>query len=357
MRYIDLSSLELPDGWQDEAETAREKVKQVYRKRELIREVEAAGSDMNVLRAIVAHHEDDFLDELRVCCSQNDDEVDLSLVEVITATIGKLGDQIRISDEIAKYANATWRALKPKLNKLIEGIEPSDEYPEGKCWYCESRYRVRMLEVDHFRPKASVRGDNDFKSDDGYWWLAFEYTNFRLSCQTCNRLEKGDDGLTRGKGTWFPLADENKRAYNGSEIINESPLLLDPTVAEDVQLLVFLADGSVQPASPDEDSVEYKRVKRSIDIYHLDAPRDKRMAICVEISNLILEADNAYRDFADPGNTARTRTTRLKEFDEKVERLFTYFFIQAQYSSAAKDEAKRQAKLYEWIAEIVEEIE
>lgn len=73
-------------------------------------------------------------------------------------------------------------------------------------------------DVEHFRPKDSVRGE---PPNGGYWWLAYEFSNYLLSCQICNR------SLKRTK---FPLLDETKRvSFDSRHLIDaESPLLAHP---------------------------------------------------------------------------------------------------------------------------------
>jgi len=57
----------------------------------------------------------------------------------------------------------------------------------GKCWYSEARESVSSYHVDHFRPKGAIRDEDG----EGYWWLAFEWTNYRISGQLIN-TKKGD---------------------------------------------------------------------------------------------------------------------------------------------------------------------
>lgn len=49
----------------------------------------------------------------------------------------------------------------------------------GKCSYCEAPFSlVSYGDVEHFRPKSK------------YWWLAYSYENFLVSCQLCNQKFK-----------------------------------------------------------------------------------------------------------------------------------------------------------------------
>src|SRR4051794_33084035 len=63
-----------------------------------------------------------------------------------------------------------WRSFKPHLLQLFH----------GKCSYCESDFRsVDKGEVEHYRPKRRVSED---RTHPGYYWLAFDPSNFLLAC-------------------------------------------------------------------------------------------------------------------------------------------------------------------------------
>ena len=76
-------------------------------------------------------------------------------------------------DYISARGHNTWRILKIWLANL------SDD----KCWYCESKILRPNSDVDHFRPKAGVTCERQpLAEHDGYYWLAYDWQNFRLSC-------------------------------------------------------------------------------------------------------------------------------------------------------------------------------
>jgi hypothetical protein len=66
----------------------------------------------------------------------------------------------------------------------------------NKCWFSEARDIYSHLDVEHFRPKKEAKS-LDGTVRDGYWWLAFDYTNFRACGNVGNRK----------KGGWFPLQE------------------------------------------------------------------------------------------------------------------------------------------------------
>jgi hypothetical protein len=107
-----------------------------------------------------------------------------------------------------------------------------------KCWFSEARDIFSHMDVEHFRPKLEAK-ELDGTKRDGYWWLAFDYRNFRACGNVGNRK----------KGGWFPLKDGSliSTCENQCEE-SETPYLLDPTDANDVQLIAFNEEGLAIPA-------------------------------------------------------------------------------------------------------------
>ncbi|WP_312152020.1 HNH endonuclease signature motif containing protein [Pseudomonas sp.] len=135
-----------------------------------------------------------------------------------------------------------------------------------KCWYCEANSTRAPFDVDHFRPKLGITVDGvKLAGHDGYYWLAYEWWNFRLSCQRCNRPEKDDADVLHGKANEFPIRDEAQRcALPKGQLNTESPRFLDPCVQADCELLAHGIDGEVKPVAPDG-TWEYTRARYTID--------------------------------------------------------------------------------------------
>jgi uncharacterized protein (TIGR02646 family) len=87
------------------------------------------------------------------------------------------------------------------------------------CAYCGME--TNALDVEHFRPKGAIEED---APHDGYWWLAYECSNYLLGCTVCNQ---------RRKRTSFPLLPGATRTtYATRDTISmEQRVLLNP--AED----------------------------------------------------------------------------------------------------------------------------
>ena len=92
--------------------------------------------------------------------------------------------------------------------------------------------------IEHYRPKKSAR-EADGTTHDGYWWLAFDWQNFRICGNAGNRK----------KGTWFPLRAGCARCAPLGDIRLEDPKLLDPVDEDDPNQLSFDLEGHAIPAA------------------------------------------------------------------------------------------------------------
>lgn len=184
------------------------------------------------------------------------------------ASVSGLGTHDLRSAYIKK--NGSWGLLKKWLANA-SGF---------KCWYCEAKSTRAPFDVDHFRPKLGITVDSvRLAGHDGYYWLAYEWRNFRLSCQRCNRPEKDDGDILHGKANEFPIRDEAQRCtLPAGTLDTEAPRLLDPCVQADCELLAHGLDGEVKPVAPD-DTWEYRRARYTIDrlgFNEWNTPEDKR---------------------------------------------------------------------------------
>lgn len=110
----------------------------------------------------------------------------------------------------------------------------------GRCAYCEvSVIGAQHGDVEHYYPKAQLQALHDDPStwgrekpylsnvegrqtkvlcDTGYWWLAYEWSNYLLSCLVCNEY---------WKGAIFPVEDDPRKLPPCTEVA-EVALLLNP---------------------------------------------------------------------------------------------------------------------------------
>lgn len=139
--------------------------------------------------------------------------------------------------------SAHWGALKEWLLALSA----------GKCWFSEVRELYSHYDVEHFRPKKEAKA-LDASPRDGYWWLAFDYMNFRVCGNVGNRK----------KGGWFPLKDGSLCSTHAQPCEeSETRYLLDPIDDNDVALIAFDEEGKVIPM-PGSSTWEQDRVTETV---------------------------------------------------------------------------------------------
>ncbi|MCP4353940.1 MAG: hypothetical protein GY795_51495 [Desulfobacterales bacterium] len=154
---------------------------------------------------------------------------------------GKIDERNKFIDDHSTH----WGKLKPWLEALSR----------GKCWFSEVRELYSHYDVEHYRPKKEVKS-LDGSIRDGYWWLSFDYTNFRLCGNVGNRK----------KGGWFPLKHDSVcSTFENQCEDSEIAYLLDPIEHGDVNLIAFDEEGKVIPAPYNEISNwEKQRVKETV---------------------------------------------------------------------------------------------
>lgn len=153
----------------------------------------------------------------------------------------------------------------------------------SKCAFCETQLRATStIELEQYRPKQGARGfetatsktaEDSIYLENHYWWTSLDWDNQLISCPECNRF----------KGTWFPLADESRRAQppgqEGPGLEDEEPLLLDPCSDDPEAHLDFTDDGMVRPRTEKgRVTIELLNLNRSELVQgRLDAIEDTRV--------------------------------------------------------------------------------
>jgi len=189
-----------------------------------------------------------------------------------------------------------------------------------KCWFSEAKDCFQHWDVEHFRPKAKAK-NLDGTVREGYWWLSFAWTNFRI----CGRV-----GNVK-KGTFFPLGSTYCATQACRDVDDEVPFLLDPICKSDCTLLSFNQLGEAVPA-PGADEWSVKRVEVSVEQYELDF--DKlvlfRKTIWDTCTALIYEIQNLMKGQAqNPGASKRAL------IEEKMKQLAKYTHRERECSSVA----------------------
>lgn len=221
-------------------------------------------------------------------------------------------------------------------NKKFWGIIKSSFPHADKCWYSEAKESVSPYEIEHFRPSKATRRSTGVKkfykayceaqrkdwvtsskyAGAGYWWLAFDYTNYRNSGKLINSI----------KSTRFPLRLGSSIAYEETDDCSlEVPLLLDPTVSSDPDLLTFDPYGKAAPTIVDPMEHDHFRAVASIHIYGLNAIDTlvkHRLTKWAECTKAIERASERYKDVEQAINDGDTAalSKNLDQFMDFVQR-------------------------------------
>ncbi len=159
------------------------------------------------------------------------------------------------------------------------------------CAYCQG---PGLEDVDHFRPKQH------------YWWLAYTFSNYFLSCVTCN---------SRRKGSRFPLARGTRRLTFATEntIDQEQRLLIDPAIdpVEDwmqTELEDFRIENVADPNDPTarsrvDETIRFFWLNRSLDLRHQRKEKAREALSRLEI----LEAYEAEANTLDDDDEQEIR--------------------------------------------------
>ncbi len=184
-----------------------------------------------------------------------------------------------------------------------------------KCWYCEAEDIRADMPVDHFRPKNKVKEE---PGHEGYWWLAFDWENYRCACTFCNsrRVFEGTEG---GKECKFPLAPPNNRAFTPLDVdilSGEIPDFLDPFNPDDEKLLWFDNDG-LPKARPGSTEDQERKVSNSVDIFHLHETKlvRSRNKVRIEVEKQIKKIK-----LNDDALSAKKTLKRMVRDSEKLSR-------------------------------------
>jgi len=166
-------------------------------------------------------------------------------------------------------------------------------FSKNRCPICEDTLN-RYDDIDHYRPKKA-----------GYEFLRCCCDNYMIMCSDCNRTHKY---------TSFPL-DNDFVAIDKGSIDQEKPLLLNPRIDNvfDYFELHFLRSGEsllleIRPYRRlDMQSYEYRRAKKTIEVYGLGYCKDNRKIDGCRINIF----ENHYEHLID---LAKAREKGIKAF-------------------------------------------
>ena len=172
----------------------------------------------------------------------------------------RLGDRVEYERTGRAPVGFTAHWTNPDVKGLLHAMQ-------GRiCAYCGRS--SNGLDVEHFRAKGPI---DDDEAHGGYWWLAYECSNYFLCCTVCNRARKR---------TSFPLLPGTARCtyQNRVAITTEARVLLDPSVDPVEEWLTIDQDdltGRLVP-NPSLNTGDRSRVQDAIDLLGLNLDPEVR---------------------------------------------------------------------------------
>ncbi|GAB3224199.1 hypothetical protein [Spirosoma arcticum] len=242
--------------------------------------------------------------------------------------------------------NNIWSELYPALSQLSG----------HKCWYSEAPESSSEWEIEHYRPKAESKNEYGIViRQDGYWWLSYNWKNFRLAGSLINKLRKDrfeKGGEVYGKGNFFPLENnENVAEPEDVECDIERPLLIDPIKPRDVTLISFDENGEPYPTYNVDDSVLYnKKAIMSIKYYGLQhTPLNRgRSKVWSNCETIVSKAHNYIK------NNINDEDRRNDKIDECYLQLSKYTKKTEPYTMVVRNYVREKIKddNYSWLSAV-----
>ena len=172
-----------------------------------------------------------------------------------------------------------------------------------KCWYSEAKETYSHYHVDHFRPKKRAL-DLEGVDQGGYWWLAFDWKNYRIS---------GSVGNTK-KGDRFSVLN-HKANLPTDPLEDEMIYFLDPIDTDDPALLTFDENGVIKPINPNEEDWDHKRAEYTIENLNLNfGPlSEARKLVWNQCVRLIDEIKELLIDYNHAPSTVKKERIKSKQ--------------------------------------------
>ena len=187
--------------------------------------------------------------------------------------IGLKGRHPKVPVILKNESEAATKALLARAKGSVAPVFLEEDFPNcwgkhkhhfirpqynGKCAYCETPVvSGNPGDVEHFRPKAYCQALSPSKNRDdyggqppgrsnvgpateGYWWLAYDWNNYLLSCNRCNSSWKRNQ---------FPVGA--KRSGRGDKLSAEKALLINPfTIDPEAHFQFDAVTGQIRGITP-----------------------------------------------------------------------------------------------------------
>lgn len=165
---------------------------------------------------------DKFGPDLRYISGSNQGKLTWKVAE------GRVLKDLKNDPNCLKSGTYKW----PSLYRYEEYRNALEICQGAKCCFCEKP--VAGGEIEHFRPKAAFQQDKGHSFErPGYFWLAYRWDNFLISCGECNQRGR--------KGNRFPVSGIRARSPH-DDLRAENCILIDPSKEDPSVYISFNKD-------------------------------------------------------------------------------------------------------------------
>ena len=196
----------------------------------------------------------------------------------------------------AKFDEKKWR--EPRILGALLAMQGE------VCAYCQGLLTPSDRgDVDHFRPKSI------------YWWLAYHFSNYFLTCMRCNRVRKGKK---------FPLENgEPGLQYNDDrDLDDEQRLLLDPCHDPVEQRIKLKREGKAWMLKPvSREGVNDPQAEETIRFFELNLGKIPGVRL-QKIEEALEEAKRFKAGLVD-ATKAKKMASRFQAYGVFVRRIFS----------------------------------
>jgi uncharacterized protein (TIGR02646 family) len=134
-----------------------------------------------------------------------------------------------ISEKISNGIEITQKDYEHYNKKNVKKVLL--KHQNFKCCFCECKININSCEICLYRPVGFL-SDDPGKQHVGppYWWLAYDWNNFFVTCSQC-KAKKNDQ---------FPLLDGGIRAESPTDDLSkENPFLIHPILDKPEEYITF----------------------------------------------------------------------------------------------------------------------
>jgi hypothetical protein len=226
------------------------------------------------------------------------------------------------------------KEVKQRLSQLFH----------NKCAYCEFRYAAGITgDVEHYRPKGRIDGEDGKSVWPGYYWLATDWDNLLPSCRLCNSPTKltdliGGQERTMGKANFFPLEPGSRRAKKKRDLEAERPLILNPCKHDPSEHLEFFEKNGHKALIRGKTEAG----RRTVEICGLNRAElvRERLEILSQLETLMFDIQRAYRRLKNASDQMQ-KDDFQSEIGEKRKQLHEFEEPDRNFSALARSEIKR----------------